>query len=144
MKPPSPKPQLPDFDPALEKNAVWNLLGEVEDVTPQSLSPQFVQDTVRLTRLEGNTAPWWKSLLAPRSLAGIAVAGGPVLAAIALMITLQSEPNPPPTDFAATSPAAPLAAEWTDLEDTLASELLSGAAEDPSTLSDEEIVALLF
>jgi len=136
MKPHHPNKNLPDFDDDLENDSVWNLL---EEATPADSSPRFAQDTLRRIRLESEPArSWWKSLLAPKPLLG---AAGAALAALAIFISLPSD---------APTPDAPVAdkdeptEDWNSLEDTFANELLSGAAEDPTLLSDEEIVALLY
>ncbi|MFT6178906.1 MAG: hypothetical protein ACJAQT_001373 [Akkermansiaceae bacterium] len=138
MKPKHPNHNLPDFDSELENDAVWNLL---EDSSPANPSPRFVQDTLRRVRLDAapSKSPWWKSLLAPMPLLGTA---GTALAALAIFVSLPSNSVAPQnTDIAEiTTPAE----NWIELEDAVAGELLSGAAEDPSLLSDEEIVALLF
>ncbi len=137
MKPNHPNQNLPDFDADLENDSVWNLL---EDATPTDSSPRFVQDTLRRVRLESEPekSPWWKLLLAPKPLLGVA---GAALAAVAIIISLPSD-TPTPADPLVVQPEP--AEDWNTLEDTFANELLSGAAEDPTLLSDEEIVALLF
>ncbi len=137
MKPKHPNQNLPDFDADLESDSVWNLL---EDATPTDSSPRFVQDTLRRVRLdsEPEKSPWWKLLLAPKPLLGVA---GAALAAVAIFISLPSD-APTPADPVVENPEP--AEDWNTLEDTFANELLSGAAEDPTLLSDEEIVALLF
>lgn len=138
MKPKHPNHDLPDFDRELENDAVWNLL---EDPTPGKPSPRFVQDTLRRARLdaEASKAPWWKSLLAPKPLLG---AAGAALAALAIFVSLPSDQVAPqnPDVAEVTTPAE----DWIELEDAVASELLSDAAEDPTLLSDGEIVALLY
>jgi len=138
MKPSHPNHDLPDFDADLEQDAVWNLLG---DSSPSNPSPRFVQDTLRRVRLE-NAAPkasWWKSLLAPKPLISMA---GAALAAVAIILSLPSTPDTP-TQIADTTPE--VVEDWqSNLNDAVASELLSSAAEDPSLFTDGEIVALLY
>lgn len=139
MKPSHPNHDLPDFDADLEKDDVWNLL---EDTTPSNPSPRFGQDTLRRIRLEADQAeksPWWKSIFSPKPLIGFA---GAVVAAIAIVVSLPSEPVSP-TPIVKTTPEN--VDDWqSELEDAVASELLSSAAEDPTLFSDGEIVALLY
>ncbi len=138
MKPNHPNHHLPDFDADLEKDDVWNLLG---DTTPRNPSPRFVQDTLRRVRMDGETknSPWWNALFSPKPLIGIA---GAALAAIAIVISLPSDSGTP-SSTANTDPVS--VEDWQDdLEDAVASELLSSAAEDPTLFSDGEIVALLY
>jgi len=139
MKPKHPNSQhdLPDFDQELENDAVWNLLGDASSSTP---SPRFVQDTLRRTRLENETlsTPWWRSLLSPKP---IFAATGLGIAALAIFLSL---PDQTPASQPNVVDATPPAENWQELEHAVANELLSDAAEDPSLLSDAEIVALLF
>ncbi len=138
MKPTPPHQNLPDHDAEIENDALWNLLA---DASPSEASPRFVQDTLRRVRLEENPTKisWWKKLLAPKPLLGTA---GAAIAAIAIFISLPSDPISP-SGKEVTNTATPTE-DWNELEDAIASELLSNAAEDPSLLSDSEIVALLF
>ena len=134
------KNDLPDLDGDgdLENDALWSLLNEA---TPAEASPRFAQDTLRRLRLEEAQAQpsWWKSLLSPKPLLG---AASIALAALAIFLSLPSDPV---AQQEADIAQAPLPAEdWNELEHAVASELLSFAAEDPTLLSDEEIVALLF
>lgn len=129
-----------DFDEQLEQDALWELLDHSSQSHP---SPTFVQDTVRIARLEAdcsqNTTSWWRTFFSPKLLVGSTVLA---CGAVALMISLG--PSAPSASPQLTTDANPTSQEWTELEDTLASELLAGATEDPSLLSDEEIVALIF
>lgn len=133
------KTNLPhDFDEELDKDTVWNLL---EKASPSEASPTFVQDTLRRTRLEASaeSSPWWKTLFSPKLLMGTSAAA---LAAIALVFSLNS-PTVEVAPSVVIDPDSPTE-EWNELEDALASELLVSVTEDPSLLSDEEIVALIF
>ncbi len=135
---PSKNPNsLPDVDPGLENDTVWNLLDEA---SLAEVSPGFVSDTLRRIRLEAPApTPWWQKLLSPGPLLASAATAA---AAVAIVVSLPENPTPiaPQVEV---PPVAPVG-DWENLEDTLARELLSGAAEDPSLLSDEEIVALLY
>ena len=126
-----------DFDAELENDPVWNLLNNAEAINP---SPSFVQDTLRRVRLEvaEQKSPWWRALFAPKPLMGVA---GAALAAIAIVISLPSSPAPSDEKIV---DKPEVTDDFDQLEDTFATELLSGAAEDPTLLSDEEIVALLY
>jgi hypothetical protein len=151
MKPNTPNHNLPDFDRDLENDAVWNLL---EDATSRDPSPRFVQDTLRRARLDNETSScrnpsWWKSLLAPKSL--LLGASGAAVAALAIVLSLPSNPVTPEEKIAAAPGSSRVELtdtaaiqDWDDLEDSVAYELLSGAAEDPTLLSDGEIVTLLY
>jgi hypothetical protein len=136
---PGKSPNSPtDFDPSLENDAVWNLL---EEASPVEASPRFTDDTLRRIRLESEIpTPWWKSLLSPKP-----VIATLVTAAAAVVIVVSLPDQSPEVAEPVAKAAGPIPAEdWENLEDNLAHELLSGVAEDPSLLSDEEIVALLY
>ena len=130
------KDQFPhDFDEDLDGDAIWDLL---ENSSSSEPSPVFVQDTLRRTRLEADVAkPWWQSLLSPKMILGTTIAS---CAAIALVISLKN-PTPQPDSSIADKSTTE---EWNELEDAVANELLVGVTEDPTLLSDEEIVALIF
>ena len=137
-KKPTHTRHLPDFDPELEDDSVWSML---DQASPPELSSRFTADTLRRCRLEADSpkSSWWHKLLSPKPLIGAAVA------ALALVATVISLPKDPAPAQAKTAPiSAPEPADRDQIEDTLAEELLTAAAEDPSLLSDEEIVSLLF
>ncbi|YCM43904.1 hypothetical protein V2O64_21580 [Verrucomicrobiaceae bacterium 227] len=138
MKPNSPTPQLPDHDPGLEDDTLWTLLDQGSTSGP---SPSFVQDTLRRARLEEAPLPWWKSLTTRRIRTASLATFGTAAAVIALVISLPSDPVPveQTTSTQATAPA-----QWTELENALASQVLTEAAENPAQFSDQEIVALLY
>lgn len=137
MKPNQPTHPLPDFDADLEDDVVWNLL---DDATPTELPPGFVNETLRRIRLEEDIqkSRWWKVVFAPKPLIG---AAGAALATIAIVISLPSDPAPSNRTISETPQ---INEDFDQLEDSFATELLSGAAEDPTLLSDEEIIALLY
>lgn len=140
-KRPTPPRRLPDFDPDLEDDAVWTTLGQASQAEP---SPRFTSDTLRRLRLERDaTAPrWWQKLLSPKPLIATSATA---LAAVAILLSLPETPPSSPPQTAGAAPDHPAAVEdWENLEDTLARELLTEAAEDPTLLSDEEIVSLLY
>ena len=137
MKPNQPTNPPTDFDADLEDDVVWNLL---DDATPTELPPRFVNETLRRIRLEEDIqkSRWWKVVFAPKPLIG---AAGAALATIAIVISLPSDPSPSNRTISETPQ---INEDFDQLEDSFATELLSGAAEDPTLLSDEEIVALLY
>lgn len=137
MNPNQSHHDLPDHDVDLENDAVWNLL---ENTSPREASPRFVQDTLRRLRLESvrPKTSWWKSLLAPKLLLGTA---GAAIAAVAILTSLPSPSNIAPENHVTALPTE--TQNWVELEHAVASELLSDAADDPSLLSDAEIIALL-
>ena len=102
--------------------------------------PRFVEETLRRLRLEEDKrkSRWWKLIFAPKPLIG---AAGAALAAVAIVISLPSDPSPSNKTISETPQ---INEDFDQLEDSFATELLSGAAEDPTLLSDEEIVALLY
>lgn len=137
MKPNQPTNPLPDFDADLEDDVVWNLLDDASSTNPP---PRFVEETLRRLRLEEDKrkSRWWKLIFVPKPLIG---AAGAALAAVAIVISLPSDPSPSNKTISETPQ---INEDFDQLEDSFATELLSGAAEDPTLLSDEEIIALLY
>ncbi|MGC6425451.1 MAG: hypothetical protein ACON5H_00465 [Akkermansiaceae bacterium] len=133
------KDHLPhDFDEELDGDTVWELLKDCPS-SQASPNPTFVQDTLRRARLEPFSAkPWWQALLSPKLILGTTMAA---CAAITLVVSLLNGPPVQPEPSLADEAAS---VEWNELEDAVANELLVGVTEDPSLLSDEEIVALIF
>lgn len=138
MNPNHPIHKLPDFDSELESDAIWNVLAEATELEP---SPAFLQDTLRRARLEPASLPWWKSLTPRRIWTASFATLGTAAAVVALIISFPSDPTPVERTTSV-EPTAP--AQWTELEDALASEVLTEAAENPAMFSDQEIVALLY
>ncbi|MEJ6581157.1 MAG: hypothetical protein QNL33_19065 [Akkermansiaceae bacterium] len=138
MNPNHPNSKLPDFDSELENDAIWDVLAEA---TPGEAPPRFLQDTLRRARLEPAARPGWRSL----GIRGIWTASlttlGTAAAVVALIISLPSDPTPV-EQTTSTQTTAPT--QWLELEDALASEVLTEAAENPAMFSDQEIVALLY
>ena len=140
MKPNHPKNTPSDFDADIEGDALWRLLDESSPLSP---SPRFHQDTLRRVRLDQaeQKPSWWQSLLSPKPLMGLA---GAALAAVAIVIAFPADSGPVSDPIADKDPTIEEAMELQAMEDSLATELLSAAAEDPSLLSDEEIVSLIY
>lgn len=116
-----------------DDDPVWDLLDKAP--APKA-GPMFARNVMREIRLsEERSAPWWKRLLAP-----IPLTAGAVTAAAAFAIIVAA--NPPDDTPVADTPDAPGApvAEVYDVEQRL----LIAAAEEPSLVSDEELLALLY
>ena len=137
MKTPSQTQSLPDFDADLDRDPVWNLL---DDASLQEPGPRFAQDLVRRARLEGQGGnPWWKALSSPKPLIGMATAA---CACAAIIVSLPNETSDP-APVVVNPPV--LTDDWEEsFADDLANELLTSAADDPTLLSDSEIIALLY
>lgn len=132
-----------DFDEELDGDSVFELLDHSSDQSSLiKPSPTFVQDTLRRIRLEMEepSTSWWGKLLYPKVFWG---ASTTALATLAFIITLNytsPEVKPIANSGSHLSPTE----EWNDLGDALVNELLVGVTEDPTLLSDEEIIALIF
>jgi len=137
MKTPGQTQNLPDFDADLDRDPVWNLL---DDAPLQEPGPRFAQDLVRRARLEGQDGnPWWKAFLSPKTLVGMAATACACAAIIASLPNETADPAP-----VAVNPPV-LTDDWEEnFADDLANELLTSAADDPTLLSDSEIIALLY
>ena len=115
-------------DDSWEHDPVWKLL----DQSPHSAaSPRFVDDTVRAARLAGRPLPWWKRLMAPAPIAGLAAASAAVVIAA---LSLWPDANPAsaaqPNDFA-------------EIQEIAESEILLTAADHLDAISDVELVSLI-
>lgn len=119
-------------DESWENDAVWKLL---DQAPPASAGPRFVDDTVRAARLAGQPESWWKRLLTPAPLAGLAA----TTAALTLAVLSLTGPasNPGAT---ATSPDADQAAAIEDIAET---ETLIAAVDELDNFSDHELVSLI-
>jgi len=119
----------------LEQDAVWKLLDQAPPATP---GPRFVEHTVRAARLAGQAEAWWKRLLSPAPLAGLAAA----TAALAFAITSLTEPSGP-----GTQPAAPVASydseQAATIQEIAETETLIAAADHLDDFSDNELVSLI-
>ena len=137
MKTPGQTQNLPDFDADLDQDPVWNLFDEAPLQEP---GPRFAQDLVRRARLEGQGGnPWWKALSSPKPLIGMATAA---CACAAIIVSIPNETSDP-APVVVNPPV--LTDDWEEnFADDLANELLTSAADDPTLLSDSEIIALLY
>ncbi len=121
-------------DDSCENDAVWKLL----DASPQATaSPRFASETVRMARLAGLPEPWWKRLLAPAPLAGLAAASAAV--AIAVTAMLPEKPAAAPGQTATTAePAA-----FSEIQELAETEILLSAVDHLDRFSDSELVSLI-
>lgn len=115
-----------------DKDPVWDLL---DQASAPKAGPMFARNVMREIRLaEQSPAPWWRRLLAP-----IPLTAGAVTAAAAFAIIVAIDRPDTPIADTPGSPDAP-AAEVYDVEQSL----IIAAAEEPSLVSDEELLALLY
>ncbi len=126
-------PQSTPPDNSWENDPVWNLLAQAPPTTP---SPTFAANTVRAARLLNESAPWWKRLLSPAPLAGMAVAAAAV--ALAVFPLLDSGPAQTlPTHLTHQSPQAAA------IQDIAEAETLIAAVDQLDDFSDNELVSLI-
>lgn len=119
-------------DDALENDAVWKLL---DHIPPATAGPRFVDDTLRAARLAGQAAPWWRRLLAPAPLAGLAAAS----AAVAIAVTgLLSEKPAASGHTASVEPSVLM-----EIQDLAETEILLTAVDYLDQFSDTELVMLI-
>ena len=123
----TPSPEQP-----LENDAVWDLL---DQAPPAQAGPRFVDDTVRTARLlkQDAPSPWWKRLLAPVPLAGLA-------AATATIVIVATNLSPKTTPHTTVSYDSKQAQEIQEIAET---EVLIAAADDLGDFSDHELVSLI-
>lgn len=120
-------------DESWENDAVWKLF---DQAPPATASPRFVDDTVRAARLAGQPESWWKLLLAPAPLTGLAGATAAVVFAI---ISLSS--NTTPDSGSQTAMADP--AGFAEIQEIAETEALISAVDDLDQFSDVELVSLI-
>jgi len=118
-------------DASFENDAVWKLL---DAAPPATASPRFADDTVRAARLAGQSEPWWKRLLAPAPLAGLAAASAAV--AIAVVSLTQNQPATPTASTV--EPAA-----FSEIQELAETEILLSAVDHLDRFSDGELVSLI-
>lgn len=117
-------------DDAGENDAVWKLLDHSPSVTP---SARFIDDTVRAARLAGQPAPWWKSLMAPAPITGLAATAS----ALALIFTLLQPVSETPGTVITHSQDTAL------IEEIAETETLIAAVDHMDQFSDTELVSLI-
>jgi hypothetical protein len=118
-------------DESWENDAVWKLL---DQAPPATASPRFADDTLRAARIAGQPAAWWKRLLTPAPLAGLAAATA------AVVITALSVSRTAP-DSGQTTSADP--AGFTEIQEIAETETLISAADHLDDFSDVELVSLI-
>lgn len=122
----------PNTDDSWEHDAVWKLLDHATSANP---SPRFIDDTVRAARLADQPESWWKRLLAPAPIAGMAAA----CTALALTIIRLSGPTPEP-DLLTTAFDSPQAAAIEEIAET---ETLIAAVDHLDDFSDYELASMI-
>ncbi len=119
-------------DASWETDAVWQLL---DQAPPAAAGPRFVDNTLRAARLTNQRQTWWKLLLSPAPLAGLAVASAAlVISAVSLLA-----PAPHPAAQSALLDAKQAAA----IQDIAQTETLIAAADHLEDFSDTELVSLI-
>ena len=119
-------------DASWETDAVWKLL---DQAPPVAAGPRFVDNTVRAARLTNQRRSWWKRLLSPAPLAGLAVATAAVVIAAVSLLT----PAPQSANQSALADAKQAAA----IQDIAETETLIAAADHLEDFSDTELVSLI-
>ena len=121
----------PPPDDSWESDAVWQLL---DQVPPRTAGARFTDDTVRAARLS-IASPWWKRLLSPAPLAGLAAA----TAAFAFAVLSLTGPNSGTQSQIAVldSPQAIAIQEFAETETLIA------AVDQLDDFSDKELVSLI-
>jgi hypothetical protein len=119
-------------DDSWESDAVWKLLDQAPSKTA---SARFAENTVRAARLSPETAPWWKRLLSPAPLAGLAGATAAVTFAIISLV-----PTVHPSSNRTAVLDSPQAVAIQDIAET---ETLIAAADRLDDFSDNELVSLI-
>jgi len=124
----------------LENDPVWTLLGQAS--TPQA-GPRFVDDVVRLAKLDGGpVAPWWKRWFAsPGPAAAFAGAAAAVLFGLFLLKPSADAPHDSPAP--AISSHEVEAERLEHIQEVLETELLLVAVEHLNEFTDDELVALI-
>jgi len=117
-------------DESWENDAVWKLL---DQAPPATASPRFVDDVVRAARLAGQPAPWWKALVSPAPVSGLAAATAAVVFAVLSLSHTDPTPAPPPI----------AAANFAEIQEIAETEALLSAVDDLDKFSDVELVSLI-
>lgn len=119
-------------DDSWEDDAVWKLL---DQATPASPGPRFVDDTLRAARLAGQAESWWKRLLSPAPLAGFA---GATAALVFSVIHLTG-----PTNVQSTTGPLADAGQAAVIQEIADTETLIAAVDHLDDFSDTELVSLI-
>jgi hypothetical protein len=119
-------------DASWENDAVWKLL---DQAPPATASPRFADDTVRAARLAGQPAPWWKRLLTPAPLAGLAAA---TAACVIAVISFQNDTPASKNHIAVVDSAA-----FAEIQEIAETETLISAVDHLDDFSDVELASLI-
>lgn len=122
-------------DDSWESDAVWKLL---DQAAPKTAGSRFAENTVREARLAGQShAGWWRRLLAPLPLGGLAAAA----AALALaVVSIQQNRPATPVEVVGTAASQEPFAEMQELAET---EALNAAVDHLEDFTDSELVCLI-
>ncbi len=119
-------------DDSWESDSVWKLL---DQAPPKTAGARFADDVVRMARLSAPAEPWWKRMLSPAPLAGLAAGA----AALALaVVAMKGTTRPSGGEFAAVNSAQAVA-----IQDIAETETLIAAADHLDDFSDNELVSLI-
>ncbi len=119
-------------DESWEQDAVWKLL---DQAPPANAGPRFVDDTVRAARLMAQPESWWKRLLTPAPLAGLAGA----TAALVFAVVSLTGPSPEAVSQTAAFDSEQAAA----IQEIAEAETLIAAADQFDDFSDNELLSLI-
>ena len=116
----------------LEADPVWDL---VDKAPTQPASSHFASATVRMVREQQERKAWWKQLIAPMPIAGLAAAAAAIALVVNVSMPGQSGGNVASNDFDTVEAVA--------IQEVVEVEMLMVAAENPSEFTDQELVTLL-
>ena len=119
-------------DTSWESDAVWKLL---DQAPPAAAGPRFVDNTMRAARLANQRRSWWKLLLSPVPLAGLAAASAAIV--ISVVSLLPHAPQP------VTQSAQVDAKQAAAIQDIAETETLIAAADHLDDFSDTELINLI-
>jgi hypothetical protein len=119
-------------DESWEHDAVWKLL---DQSPPASASPRFTDDTLRAARLAGQPAPWWRRVLSPAPLAGLAAATAALVVSLPSLI--------PPASVPEFHTALVDSSQFAEIQEIAEAETLISAADQLDAFTDMELVSLI-
>ena len=120
---------------AWETDAVWKI---IDRAPAAKAGPRFVDDVVRMARLEGPPKPWWRKYLAPAQLVGLTSAAAAVTLGMFLL-----KPATPHSIVAASPARADTVETLADVQVAADQEVLLVASDRLDEISDGELVSLL-
>jgi hypothetical protein len=122
-------------DNAWETDAVWKLL---DQAPAHKAGPRFVDDVVRMARLEGPPKPWWHKFFAPAPLVGLTSAAAAITLGLFLL-----KPVPPTGTLVVQAPHADTSESFADVQVAADQEVLLAASDRLDEISDGDLVSLL-